>query len=250
MKLFFISLLLFISSVGTAQIKVTVFDDNKAKESDQTNTGSFIGYKNLLSLSPKVTRGVLGFLYERVLAPKHSVQATLGITYRDFLYEFLHDAQNSANYSHQLTDNVFLNAGIYYDFGYKFYPNGYYDFDGIYLQTQFISRNYHLYENIYYYKSNPNSAGYLQHTSIPTTTDASYSTKEVCLKFGYMYEAWFSNKLIGDVYFGLGYRIITQNLYQLTYSGIVKDYPTGVIPIQSKTYAPAIYLGTNIGLPF
>ena len=74
-------------------IKVKVFDGSPQQKAEST-TNKY-NNKNYININPYLLgRGAFTVGYERLLHFKHSVFVDLGLTYRDFVYEFTQDAAN------------------------------------------------------------------------------------------------------------------------------------------------------------
>lgn len=189
--------------------------------------------KNYVRFNPYlIGRGVFAVGYERLLHRKHALAVDVGLTYRDFLYEIFQDEELDA-------DGRTITIGNYVEVAYKFYPKSHYDFDGaIYLSPGFVARSYHITEDVYNYASS---------ASFAEPADVGYSMADTFLRFGYVRESWAWDDVISDLYFGIGYRKMTTNTYEVT------DSSSGgqeIKSLQETKFIPCVYAGIKIGFVF
>jgi|GEM_PF-4227365 len=233
-------LFVFFAGIQTAcwaqrdSIRVRVFSGTQQLPVPEVNRNydakNFIRFNMYLIL-----RGAFTVGYERILSNKHSVAIDAGLTYRDFLYEsfigedFLTDSDTK------------VGIGNYFEISYKFYPKDYGDFDeAIYISPGFIKRSYDLSTDAEYYNGNDYST---------ENVDVGYGMTEAYLRFGYLRESWIFDNVFMDAYFGIGYREITANSYELM------DSPLGggaeqVVRNRETEGVPALYAGAKIGFTF
>jgi hypothetical protein len=210
-------------------VKVRVFDGTTPEE-ETTAKKSIFNDKNLLSINPYLlARGVFTVGYERALHQNHTMLIDIGLTYRDFIYEFSTSDEFLFG-----EENVKVGIGKFVQVAYKFYPKGTDDFDGgFYLSPALIFRDYKLTETVTYLNGTINES---------VDLDRNYKMNEYALKFGYCVESWWFDDLIADVYFGVGSRQITRKEYDEA-----QNYKLiGELPERK----PALYFGVKIGVVF
>jgi hypothetical protein len=189
--------------------------------------------KNFIRLNYSlIARGAFTIGIERILHDKHAVTLDVGLTYRDFIYEFSFDEGIDF-------ENAEVKAGTYLDVAYKFYPGRYHNFDGeFYLSPGAITRNYNVFQHVDVY----DGSNYRTEK-----VDKSYSMREAYLKFGYVSEGRIFDDLIVDIYCGLGLREVRSNTYEIQTANSGTEKVVTMKDIQSL---PAIYAGLRIGLTF
>jgi hypothetical protein len=222
----------FLAQAQSDSIRVRVFS-----EPSHDNTEAPLPEdRNYIAINPwYLARGAFTVAYEEVLQEKHALVVTGGLTYRDFMYEFLGNDFGGADEGE--VEGVTVRIGTLYDIAYKFYPNGYNDFDGIYVSPGIVGRSYKTSKTVTYY----NSSG----DEVSADVNTSYKMNEAYIKFGYISESWLIDGMITDIYFGVGMRKIFSHSYEL------EDNSTGsgqFLSMGNKTkQSPCLYLGVKIG---
>jgi hypothetical protein len=211
------------------QVKVRVFDGTTPEEESATQQNKY-NSRNFININPYLlARGAFTIGYERALHEKHSISVDVGLTYRDYVYEFA--TSDDFLFSEE---NVTVEIGHYLHVAYKLYPKGINDFDGgFYVSPLVIFRDYKLSEDVTYFTGTVDEVVRL---------DRSYKMREYALKFGYCVESWWFDDLIADVYFGVGSRQTTYKEYDEAQNYVLVAEPT-----ERK---PALYLGVKLGLVF
>ena len=263
-----ISLLVFflISQASFGQVKVQVFDGNGSEAETKSTRDYSLNDQNLISLNTYLLgRGIFALSYERVFSPKHSLAFTGGLTYRDLIFEQFNkddiDGSNNKSNSYQVSKTgTKSQAGYMFDISYKFYPKSYDDFEGFYLSPGFIYKHYSYKDKISPNALNGNSYSYTYNYS-NTLKDieqpVTYNLSELSFKLGYMYESWWYDDLMIDVYCGFGYRMASITGYEAV------QVPDPDAPSMFPTYYnyqlkattttiqyPCVYLGAKFGIPF
>jgi hypothetical protein len=192
-----------------------------------------------------LTRGVFLFDYEIYLGSNLSLEVGAGITYRDFLFEWTKtiggDTIQQFSSNTNTSDFGTATPKISGEAGLKYYPSGFDNMEGIYLEATISYRSY----------SFPNP-GYTPVVGgngyVP-----GYNFLDEEFKFGYDASRWFSD-FTTEFYIGIGIRNATVNTYQ-----DVSVYSlNNIYPVTSEAYKPitlhATYpqplLGFKIGYTF
>jgi len=202
--------------------KVVVYEPFKSTESyDSEDVAA--EYKNCLKWNMSlVGRGIFLINYERPLIDKLTIEAGIGLTYRDYIFELIRDEITYTPYG---DDNITVETGLAFELGPKFYPNGYSNFDGVYFQPLYRYRSYKVFTD------NDYDIGY-------KSTDASFI-------FGYQYESW-NWDITWDLYFGIAmcktnYKAYEDDDYSYSYTGKIID---------ETAKRPILLCGFKIGVPF
>lgn len=232
-----------------AQVKVQVFDGNETAPSSDKNNG-YVGDKNLITFnSYMLPRGIFSLGYERVFHSMHSLNINAGLTYRDFIFEAFNESKY--NFLSGARDRT-VKANFMMEGNYKFWPKHYSEFEGPYLSPGFAIKNYTMTDKIdasalYNYGSTAVSG---------VEQEVSYTMTEVYAKFGYMYESWWLDDVIVDIYCGFGLRNVQLDYYTIEEIPQSSSYSYTntathkVVPQSTQLSVPAVYLGAKIGIPF
>lgn len=193
-----------------------------------------------------LSRGVLLFNYERLLSGKLGVEAGLGFTRRDYLFESIILTDN-INYR----DNGKIYSGAAAEVAVRFYPSMNEDGTGFFMSSGFSFRKYTYpatYVNRYA------TGGYYGNvtTSSPVTYNLNYNFKDVQLKAGYVYESLWSEEILSEVYFGFGLRYATfAKVSQETNYDVNGNFLSEKYVVKNQNmFLPQFLLGMKMGLPF
>jgi hypothetical protein len=191
--------------------------------------------KNCLKWNWSVlTRGEFLINYEVYLGGNFTAEIGLGVTYEDFLFQATY---NSAS-GDFMTNSAYGSAspGIGAEGGLRYYPGGYDNMEGIFLEATLSYRPY----------SFPNA-------SFPNTTGSitpGYDFLDGQFKFGYVSSHWF-NDFVSEFYVGIGIRNATIRSYE---SDEVQSNPSSVTeyyaPQTTHVAYPQPLFGFKIGYPF
>ncbi len=211
-------------------IKINVF---KPQDNVPTATNSSPGGLNRHNIKWNYSllgRGVFLMNYEFYLSDKFTGEVGVGLSYRDFIFEFSDDLKPFVNYT---TPNVNFCG----EAGFRFYPKGFADFEGVYLSPVISYRNYTFKENLS--SSSINSATILESKN-------GYNFIDLQFKFGYQYESLWSD-LYADLYIGLALRNLTQT-YDVSTVDMNGTYYK--VPVKESKSYPQALVGIKLGLPF
>jgi hypothetical protein len=204
---------------------VTVFD---ADDAEEINVESETVLKNAVKWNwSLLARGVFMLNYERELKPWVSVEAGLGLCYRDIMFEGMDEflLQDNVMYSDEAT--AVIKPAV--EGRVRFYPFQLNDMEGFYCSLGYLNRNYQT------------------ETAIEQETyETTYQFNESQFLIGWQYESWWLNNILADVYFGVGLRGYETSTYESQYANGSTDY----VRVDDKGSKPAFYLGFKLSVPF
>lgn len=189
-----------------------------------------------------LTRGVFLINYERYLGSNLSLEVGAGITYRDFLFELTKSVGGDTveQFSSNTNTSEFGSASpkLCGEVGIKYYPGGFDNMEGVYLEATVSYRSYSF--------PNPTYTPLIGGTGyVP-----GYSFIDEQFKFGYTASNWFSD-FTTEIYIGIGIRNATVNSYQdVTTYNQFQDPVEAYKPITLHSTYPQPLLGFKIGYPF
>ncbi len=245
-KLLFISFISFY--LGSTAQTIHVFKPNEQNQA----TVETPAHKDSMSKEDKncfkwnwtlLARGVFEINYEAYIAGNLTAEFGIGITYRDFEFEFtktLGSTSDTAHVQQYAGDGANYEAGIGYagDIGLRYYVSGYDNMEGPFLEFALSYRHYTFTNAIYSSEA----------VNTPSTFTPGYNFLDGQLKFGYAADNWV-NDIITEFYIGIGVRNLTANLYEYVTPNYVTNTPrTQGITIK-ETYPQPIF-GFKVGIPF
>lgn len=235
-QVLFFSVLLFLllKSEVYAQIKVNVTqstaEQNEGSQIEERKT--YMGDRNLLSLKLySFGNGIGALSYERIINPSNAIQVSGGLTYRDFLSETFGFTRSKE--IETFAEKTIQKTGSYWEIAYKYYFDGYYDFDGYYISPSFSMRSYYF-------------NGYKNATDFYKMNDAS-------IRLGKMTESYVFEELKANFYVGVGFRGTTyeKNIDPTdTSPELVGEETISNNKILNSYWRPALYFGAQIGIGF
>jgi TonB family protein len=243
------------STAGSA-VKITVFQANQPQEVTQTPRAKDSMRrtdKNCVKWNWSILdRGVFLMDYEFYAQKYLTIELGAGLTYRDFLFELTNgvDETSSDNNSNSNQSSGVQLIPVSYsqegtpspkyaiEGGLRYYPHGFDNFEGIYLEGTLSYRDY----------SFPNAPELQEGQSMVP----GYSMFDTQFKFGYQYVGWYTD-LVTDFYFGFGIRSATLNYYETEYitnnSGLGGNSVSTVPASKSVTLVQPLF-GFKLGLAF
>jgi hypothetical protein len=238
-KLTLLPIALFMAvSMGFSQeeksTKITVFkpqDNSPISASDATQQKDVNCIKWNYSL---LARGVFLMNYEFPIQKKISAEVGLGLTYRDYLFEFSHS--NYFDIGNTATTGKF---GLAVEGGVRLYPKDFDNFEGFFVSPVISYRSYSTPITL-----SPNSS---------TTQTLSYFTPgyhfvDFQFKIGYSYESLWDDDLLGEVYAGVAIRNATVSYYATNINP--NTLSTQYVATKEKLQLPQFLLGFKFGIPF
>lgn len=188
-----------------------------------------------------LTRGVFLINYERYIGGNFTIEIGAGLTYRDFLFEFTKSVGGDTieQFQNSNSTSAFGSASpkMCGEAGLKYYPGGYDNMSGVYLEADVSYRTY-VFPSPEYQPVIAGS-GYVP----------GYNFLDEQFKFGYISSSWFSD-VTGEFYIGLGLRNATVNTYEdidySTYTSTVHAYK----PITFHLTYPQALLGFKLDYTF
>jgi hypothetical protein len=245
MKKFFLLLLLITSEMAWAQngmtTKVTVFKSDNSSPKPVTKGDSIAALEhNCIKWNYFLLgRGVFLMNYEFLIKKNLTGEVGLGLTYRDFVFEFFKGINNNGNgnsgsyWENDGTPGVNLAA----EGGLRYYISGFDNFEGFYVGAALSYRQY----------SFPNSPNINQYgTLVP-----GYNFLDGQFKIGFQYESRYSD-FTYDTYIGIGFRNATLSYYQSeqVYNNVTGGYVPTYVPQTVNESFPQFLFGTKIGYSF
>ena len=219
--------------------KVTVFkpgtEATKSEDPAPTVTlMNVIKWNNYLLL-----RGVFMINYERKLNDNISVEAGLGLTYRDWIFESTKLGQDLDLFASNFNKPIIKLAT---EFGLRYYPNGHDNFEGFYLSPMVSYRGYG------FETQGLNSGTY----PLPGATNnkPGYTFVDLQAKIGYQFESFFSWDILRDFYVGVGYRNAFVKQYVETTTSTSQGNLTTANFTKSQMHFPQILAGLKICFPY
>ena len=188
-----------------------------------------------------LTRGVFLINYERYIGANFSVELGVGLTYRDFLFEFTKslggDTIKGFSGNTDASDFGSASPKACGEAGLRYYPGGYDNMEGVYLQGTISYRSYSFPNSTYQPVMGGN--GYVP----------GYNFLDEQLKFGYVSSGWASD-ITGEFYVGIGWRNATVNTYEDTEYVINYNMVRGYKPITLHLSYPQLLLGFKLNYSF
>ncbi|HTA84330.1 MAG TPA: hypothetical protein VK783_15405 [Bacteroidia bacterium] len=240
---FFTSIHVAFSQNGSA--KISVFTPSNSGPQVVTKADSASGHDhNCIKWNYSLlTRGVLLFNWEFWITGNLTGEAGLGLTYRDFVFEFTRYtiSGNSTYGDDNSTPWNGTNAGLPVihpcgEIGLKYYFSGFDNFEGFYGQGAISYRPYSFAQPVI-----DNTTTYQDGVITP-----GYSFFDIQFKLGYQYNSRYNDFTI-DSYIGVGYRNATLNYYQ---SNSLNNGMTEMVPQTITQSFPQLLLGEKIGYSF
>lgn len=174
--------------------KITIFQPEAANLDDQ----QINKYRNLIKWNYSLlTRGVFLMNYEYSFSDKFTVEGGLGLTYRDYIFEWIKQDV--------FTDYTGAKANFCGEAAIRFYPREHNDFEGVYLSPVISYRKYSF---------NNQEERYSTVVGYNSTFLPGYSFLDFQFKFGYQYEGWLSWDVVSEFYIGFAYRNVTFKYYE------------------------------------
>jgi hypothetical protein len=172
-----------------------------------------------------IGRGAFLMEYERSLKQKLSIEGGLGLTYRDFIFEFFREISSD---DWDYYENKSINLGIMAQAGIRYYPvDG--DMEGFYVSGLLRYRKYNLNGDIAYFNFTNMNA------------DFGYQMTETCFLIGRQWEDFLLD-VTGDFYMGVSYEFASYHQ---------PSEINGIWHMQKvNKNLPALLFGMKIGLPF
>jgi hypothetical protein len=186
-------------------------------------------------------RGVFLLNYEVYLGGNFSLEVGAGITYEDFLFEFTKSEGGDSiqQFSSNENSSQFGSPSpkICGEGGLKYYPGGYDNMEGFYLEGMLSYRSY----------SYPNPA--FSPVINGNGFTPGYKFLDEQLKFGYIATSWFSD-VTGEFYIGVGIRNATVDTYQDATPYTIAKYGPGFTTVVLHTTYPQVLLGFKLDYMF
>jgi hypothetical protein len=188
-----------------------------------------------------LTRGVFLINYERYIGGNFSIEIGAGLTYRDFLFEFTKslggDTIKGFSGNTDISDFGSASPKECGEAGLRYYPSGYDNMEGVYLEATVSYRSYSFPNPTY--QPVVGGSGYVP----------GYNFLDEQFKFGYVASSWASD-ITGEFYVGIGWRNATVNTYEdATY--LVNYTPVyGYKPITLHLDYPQFLLGFKLNYSF
>ena len=242
MKQFVLLSLLCISIIAKAQdtskAKVITYDPFNTSTID-TKTDIKIDMNTIKWNVSLLSRGIFLFDYERVITKHLSLEAGIGITYRDYSFEMFNNAMMSNNSfyldNNETNTNLVIKPGFAFNASPRIYPTDGY-MEGFYFAPIFRFRNYNIQlEDPVFYNDSTNAD-----QTFRGSNNFGYKTSEYGFLIGYQTEqsSWFD--ITWDYYFGVSFR---NNTYKdLKYKG------TSLTIVDKTSSFPSILFGIKIGI--
>lgn len=238
MKLFFTTFFILILTISYGQdtitTKVIVFDEEDMSKynSDDREYG-----KNAIKINPLLYfNGEIPIYYERAISKSFSVEAAIGITYKDYIGSLFDDNDNDFGDS----DNDQIHPQPSFKLGLRYYTGGY-ALEDFYFALEFAHRKYAVTKEVEYFENN---------SIVTTELKEENSINEFKLIIGSQAHSYWDNFFV-DYYAGVG--IKNEEIIEIS----IDDIATGnnnniIIPILDKRTksSPALYLGLKIGFEF
>lgn len=176
-------------------------------------------------------RGIYEVGYERMLKHGFSLEASMGYTYRDYLFERLSTSglYNSPNFS--------VKGGVAARLGMKYYPFSEGWFSGLYFTPEFAYRQYNFNARV----TNINSEG----DNIPVNMHCMYDFTEARLGVGQSVTDN-SGRLFVDYRLGLAFRQVTGTFPEFINTGSEVYYQRSL----TTRFGPAFVMNIFIGYAF
>lgn len=171
-----------------------------------------------------LVRGAFVLGYERNLNDAFSLEAQLGMTYRDFLFELMHDG---VGFGEGMEENIESFGGPYLGLAGRYYFNHVFS-EGGYIGAVVRNRNYHM-------KIKTDDA-------LLTRINLNYQMTEFGVFLGYQYEGYYTDAIY-ELYIGPAISWARYDSFSTTNPGEIE------VSRQNVQY-PVILFGFNIGFPF
>lgn len=235
MKTLLLSIFLVICNISFAQPRVITFDSEQEKDEGGLE-------KNVVKLSLfELASGDLPIYYERVLSDMFSVEASVGVTFGDYIGSMFSDVNSSP-----FDESIDAKYGYSLSAAVRFYPIAV--LEEFYVSPEFKFRKYNWDREVYYAATpptfqNPNP----EHAIHMASESRSYVMPRITLGYAFFYD----NNLIFDWQIGIGMNTPTKTAYQTKYDD---QYPNisikgDIEEVKQKT-RPRIHLGFKIGYVF
>jgi len=227
MRSIFFILFLFISPKifcqDTVITKMIVFDQEDMSQYSSEKSGIY--KKNALKINPLlIVNGEIPIYYERSLNKHFALEAAIGITFKNYLGDFLDELDDEFN----SFDNEEILSNPSFKLGLRYYTEGV-GLDGFYFSVEYAKRKY--------------SSSVLLVPGVPAFKEET-SINEFKLIVGNQEHNYWDSFFI-DYYAGVGVR--NQNISEVGETfGNVRGY---TINKRDKS-GPALYLGLKVGFEF
>lgn len=247
-KAFFVLILAFqlaaLAQSPSSGIKVEVFDHkDTAKQAEKVRPLHWNGPKNAITFNALLfVRGFWGLGYERALGTNHSINVNLGVTFRDVAFE-IYTGGKREFFDIKATKVI---PHLCFDLNYKYWPNHYSGFSGLYLSGGLAYKKFETYLD---YQNNVGQDN-IDFSKV-TERPFHYTLSEQYVKFGYVYDKFGIKNWAADYYCGLG--LMHVNLIYNTIETASSLGQMTTVSLEEKSesfYMPSFYLGTRLLITF
>lgn len=230
---------------------VIVFDKTGLNNTSDTlikKTDKISQFKNAIKINPLLyVRGELPVYYERVINKNFSLEAGIGITFKDYLGG-LYEEMSLDDFGLMGSDvSEKMKVNLSYRLGVRFFPSGY-ALDGVYFSLEFAKRNFDM--NLSIKNSTPEfdpiTFTSIQNNTIYTFNEQRYHNE---LKFIYGENEFFSwdNSFL-DFYIGAGIDFYSEKKVKATNETFTNKQ---IYTLESSNnIVPKFYLGVKYGFVF
>lgn len=230
MKLHLLFILLFLTvqfveAQDPTAPKVTIYKPFNANESvnpDKVYEEKYCAKWNFYLMG----RGVFNLSLERMLTKQLSAQAGLGVTYRDWIFEFFNEEMLSAE-QNDIDQNI--SFGPMFNLSLRYYPKDG-ELEGMYISPMIRYRKYNM---------TTIPAAYTQEKEI----SIGYKMMEYGFLFGYQWNNYFWDNM-SDFYVGVGLSNLTYQKYEEINASGDHDW------VKKTRQAPILFMSLEIGIPF
>lgn len=230
---------------------VIVFDKTDLKESSDSTknkTDKISQFKNAIKINPLLfLRGELPIYYERVIHKNFSLEAAIGLTFKDYLGGIFEEMSSDDFDLIGADVTEKMKANISYKFGVRFFPSGY-ALDGVYFSLEFAKRNFDMNLSI---KNNIPEFDPITFTQIINNTVYTFNEKRYHTEIKFIYgenEFYFWDNMFLDYYVGAGIDFYSEKKVKVTSENFTNKHTYSLE--SSNNIIPKFYLGVKYGFVF
>lgn len=232
-----------ILSQDTITTKLIIFDQENIDEVTKGKNANTSLEKNALKINPLlILRGEIPIYYERALNNYLSIEAAIGMTFKDYSANFLDDIGDDGSFFGENSQEE-VKSNISYKLGLRYYTGGVV-LDGFYFSVEYAKRDYT--RDLSFRNTSYNST-----TSSTFTTSYNFTEEtnhsEIKLIVGSQ-EHYYWDNIFLDYYIGGGIDNFTEKKIKLD-----QDLNNGSTSYRLETkdsMKPRFYLGIKIGFVF
>lgn len=236
----------------TITTNVIVFDKSDLNETTDKKKDNVSQFKNAIKINPLLfLRGELPIYYERVLNKHLSAEASIGLTFKDYMGAIFEDIGNNdiplflENYTEKIKPNISYSLGL------RFFPSGY-ALDGVYFAIYYHKRDFDLDISIRndFPIFDPNLFTYTTDPTIYNFTEQR-NHNEIRLIFGEN-EFYYWDNMFLDFYIGGGVDFYSEKRVKINENqSFNANNPNKTYYLDAKeSIVPKFYLGVKYGFVF